>query len=502
MDRICFKCTLLSDVVISSTSATQGNKKTLDFIPGNNFLGIVAGHIYKEENDETFLLFHSGKVRFGDAHPSKDGNRGLRVPASMFYPKMSKPSDGCYIHHLIINPEVQMTLQLKQCREGFYAFSETEAQEIETDKNFSIKSSYDSTQRRSKDSAMFGYEALARGLVLYFDVEVDDEAAHLKDKIVSSLCGKRHVGRSKTAQYGLVEIEQSEFTEVSSASEGVNVNGEIFSTVYADGRLIFLDENGEPTFTPSAADLGVAEDRAEIDYEKSQIRTFQYAPWNYKRQSHDTERCGIEKGSVFVVKCKTAPKESQYVGTYCNEGFGKVIYNPYFLKAEDGNADGKAVCSLKEKENPAQEKKIPAQEKETQACNAGDSLLVSYLMGQKQLAEDEKEIYKFVNRHVEEWKRSGVFKGDAFASQWGSIRSIAMTISDSERLKTEIQKYIEHGVAADKWKENDRGKKLMKIMNEVTNPKDDVKKAKDNVAPYQLCDVIINLSSEMAKLCK
>jgi hypothetical protein len=33
---------LLSDIIINQKAATEGPNKTLDFIPGSNFLGIVA----------------------------------------------------------------------------------------------------------------------------------------------------------------------------------------------------------------------------------------------------------------------------------------------------------------------------------------------------------------------------------------------------------------------------------------------------------------------------
>ena len=92
-----FKCTLESDLVLSQTSSSEGNQKTLDFIPGNNFLGIVASKLYKGGSAESLELFHSGKVRFGDAHPSVDGIRGLKVPASMYYPKLGSAGTECYI---------------------------------------------------------------------------------------------------------------------------------------------------------------------------------------------------------------------------------------------------------------------------------------------------------------------------------------------------------------------------------------------------------------------
>lgn len=44
MTTLKFKCHLDSDVVLNQSAATEGSNSTLDFIPGNVFLGIVARH--------------------------------------------------------------------------------------------------------------------------------------------------------------------------------------------------------------------------------------------------------------------------------------------------------------------------------------------------------------------------------------------------------------------------------------------------------------------------
>ena len=128
-------------------------------------MGIVAKELYADSSAESLDLFHSGKVRFGDAHPSVNGIRGLKVPASMYYPKLSSASKECYIHHLTDHDAVAIKdKQLKQCRDGFYSFDEATGVLVDTQKNFAIKSAYDSQKRRSKDHQMFGYEALSKGL--------------------------------------------------------------------------------------------------------------------------------------------------------------------------------------------------------------------------------------------------------------------------------------------------------------------------------------------------
>ena len=170
MSTIKLKCTLLTDVILNQKSATEGNRKTLDFIPGNNFLGIVASALYDEvDRQDALILFHTGDVKFGDAHPSVEGIRGLKIPASMYYPKLKKMTDECYIHHLIPNLDAVdlKNKQLKQCRSGFYCFSRNEGREVQTVMNFAIKSAYDKANRRSKDEMMYGYESLAKNALLF-----------------------------------------------------------------------------------------------------------------------------------------------------------------------------------------------------------------------------------------------------------------------------------------------------------------------------------------------
>ncbi len=468
-----FKCTLESDLVLSQTSSSEGNQKTLDFIPGNNFLGIVASKIYDDDSSESLELFHSGKVRFGDAHPSIDGIRGLKVPASMYYPKLSSASEECYIHHLTDhNSEDIKSKQLKQCREGFYAFGETTGKPVDIQKNFTIKSAYDSEVRRSKDGQMFGYESLSKGLVLYFEVE-SELSEEMNEKLIKNLCGKKHIGHSRSAEFGLVSIEQADFNEIISSKSDGNME---FVTVYADSRLIFLDENGEPTYQPTAEDLGV--NGGEIDWSKSQIRTFQYAPWNGKRHTYEADRCGIEKGSVFVIKLDgaTCPEKSQYVGSYKNEGFGKVIYNPVFLAGKPGE-QGKALFTLEEKKQEMTS---------TSNTPRPNSSLIVFLDNKKEAAKSNQSVYLVVQEEVIQLEP--FFRKGKFASQWGSIRSLAMITSDGQQLITAIDAFLSHGVAKDKWEEQNRKGRLDKFMGDHVNE--------------DLQSIMINLASEMAKKCK
>lgn len=340
---------------------------------------------------------------------------------------------------------------------------------------------------------MFGYEALDKGAVFYFEVEVDSD--DLAETISAALLGERNIGRSRTAQYGLVKIEKYDFTEAQSRSP----KADGYVTVYADGRLIFIDDNGEPTFRPTAKDLGL--DSGEIDWERSQVRTFQYAPWNGKRKTRDADRCGIEKGSVFVVKdCKDQNFESKYVGVYRNEGFGRVIYNPEFLDTADGAFNGQAKFKLNDGEKEATKTKKPTL---ISADKINNSPLLKYINRAISAKKADEYIREKVNKFVDD--NAGRFSGECFASQWGTIRTIAMQYKKSKEIKDKLFAqcddkkkcgYLTHGVAKEQWDKRDRRTLLQKFVEDVE--KEAYKKNYGDITAKAL----INLASEMAKICK
>ena len=490
-----FRCTLESDVVLSASPATEGGGRTLDFIPGNAFLGVAASSLYKKEDDHTWLLFHSGNVRFGDAHPSAGTHRGLQAPAAFFYPKGSSVDRECYVRCWMTDNDMDAVKgkQLKQCRGGFYVFDsggdQPTAYKVETERGLAIKSAYDYGNRRPDNGKMFTYQSLRAGLTTYFEIELDDCAAGCRDELSKALCGYRHVGRSRSAQYGLVHIEEAEFLRPKTHCTARD--GEV--AVYAEGRLIFIGENGRPTFQPSAADLKLPGGR--ICWEKSQVRPFQFAPWNYQRHAFGNDRCGIEKGSVIIVEvgAGTAIPEDGYVGCYKNEGFGKVLYNPSFLAAGEG---GRSSWHFARPQGTGGNNNGGTPEAGT-ACS---SPLMQHLMAQQAASGRENRIMCEVNKFVGRYKARFQHDGELFASQWGSIRSIALakngidtgsnTDNGNDRLRDKVLAFIGRGVSGKNWEDRGRRAALEQFMGQKPGP-----------AREGLRELLINLSSEMAKIC-
>ncbi len=489
MIRSLYECTFITDVVLNATAATEGNNSSLDYISGAGFLGIAAIN-YANFGIEAYTIFHSGKVRFGDGHLVSDGKRSLKVPASFFVEKGKKMDDGILVHHKISNSTKDKLrasgTQIKQQRKEFMVTDNKSLSIVSVSKDYAIKSAYNRETRRSEDAKMYGYEWLVAGAKWQFSVDFDVDTKHLTDQIKEALVGKRHMGRSKTAQFGLVDIRH--LGEVSIGTTELTTGQEI--ALYAESCLAFVNECGLPTLTPTANDFGV---EGTILWDKCQVLSRTFAPWNQKRFTREADRVCIDKGSVFVIKPTgnvDLNKLSSGVGLYQNEGFGRVLVNPGFLEADQ---DGKSALHIETKPETKQEPKndlakIPMQLK--------NQPLINFLESAAREEKSEFDILEVVQVFIQ--KNESVYK-KIKASQWGSIRERAARANTHEKLMELLfgvysngqintdSGYLTHGVAAEDWRERGRLETLKKWI--------------ENQEGNDSCKATIVLSAAMAKKC-
>lgn len=489
MKTIAFKCTLISDVVFNLKTATEGNQKTLDYIPGSAIYGLVAGKFYEELMNENGLdVFHRGGIIFNDAHPLLHNMRAYRTPAWWYNKKGSGLNEGIYSPYYKAKPGEP---QLKQCRGGYISMLENgKFTDYSPVRRFSIKSAYDSKMRRAEESQMFGYQSLNKDTEWIFEM-CYDESFHSEAQIIKDfLVGVKPLGKSKSAEYGLVNIEIASPDAIQISTN----TREDFCLLYADSRLAFFDEYVQPTYLPTPDQLGIS--NGEIMWDVSQIRTMQYAPFNGKRKTRDTERFCIEKGSVFCVRKKENFSVRfngpiGYVGHFTSEGFGRLIVDPVFL-----NFDIEGKIPLEYIEDP--DRSVRIINKEPVKLSHFDDLVFKYLEQQNNLEEQNEIVLKKVNDFVK--ANLAKFKGEKFSSQWGTIRSIANTSATKQELVNALfnvadeeginHGYLVHGIAADKWKERGRIHSLKHFIND------------NEINDGNLVLAVINLASQMAKACR
>lgn len=480
MKRLHFICTFESDIVLHASSNTEGKIEKLSYIPGSNFLGMVARGYAGFEAD-AFDVFHSGEVCFGDGHIMVDGEPSYHMPFSFQAYKGesfedAQEKDELFVHHFLEATDFEeataKSTQYKQQRVGFFTASGKYAK---LEHSYKQKSAYDKKKRRSKDSTMFGYHALPRKSKWAFCVTLNDGMEKHEEEIKNLLIGTKRLGKSKSAEYGLVEIAFEKSVEtretISIELQTINDNkSERYLYLYAKSRLVLTDENGINSYTPSIESLGFnANDNVTIDWRKSQIRTSRYTPYVGVRRNFDPERLVIDKGSVIVVEVRGEYNQDAFmqkiqkpIGLYISEGHGEVIVNPSWLLDKKVKFDGKKVSE----DNPTK----------TIKKNGLNDWLTTQREKRQKEATLLSEVFAFINHkdnHVKNKK-----------SQWGQIHSLCRQSKDSDDLFDLLfsmdnvnghpKGFLRRGKGLDKW--NKSGNLIDNLAAEKANKNDDYKK--------------------------
>ncbi len=237
MRELVFQVEFKSDVVLPATSNTEGRIEQLDFIAGSNFLGMAAREYSEFKNP--FDMFHSGRVRFGDAHLLKNGKMTYKMPLSIFKEKNDE--------HITVNQitdSIDSLKQAKQLREGYIT---KDRQKVFAEYVYSQKSAHDKKHRRSKESGMYGYNALKKGSTWQFAVKLDEGIGKEDEALlVKTLESSNRLGKSRSAEYGKVAIKYLPDAKKDDIASLDKNDDEV--VLYCNSRLALVDENGNPTY--------------------------------------------------------------------------------------------------------------------------------------------------------------------------------------------------------------------------------------------------------------
>ncbi|OCS03193.1 hypothetical protein [Campylobacter fetus] len=411
MKELFFEVKFLSDIVLPATSNTEGNINYLDYIPGSNFLGMVAQNY--DKFSDSFDIFYSGNVCFSDAHMVYNDKITYKTPYSFYHQKLN--NKAIYNKHMISKEQANELRQLKQLRVGYIT---EDLEHVLISHSYSQKSSYDTQQRKSKDSTMFGYKSLPKDSIWIFCVKLKNECKD-ENLIISTLQNSYKLGKSRSAQYGLIKI--SYLQNYKSNNIKTFNDYENYDFLYANSRLALIDDYGNPTY-----DLSFICKDIEICYKKTNIRNSSFTPYNGKKARFESERLCVNKGSVIAVKKLTAEQISiikNGIGAYKSEGFGDIIINPNFLK-----------------ENKPEIKNTKKDDIKTDT-QYGKSLLTEFLKAKRESSDINLKIANDVAKLIDE-KR--YYFSNVSSSQWGNIRRVCDTSNDEnllENIKNNIKKW-------------------------------------------------------------
>ena len=330
-----FLVKLTQDVIISASSASEGHHRSLDYLPGSLFLGLAATRGYTELSpDDSWTVFHSGKVRFLDALPYMEGQPSHPMPLSFHSYKGEQALNDkktMLEADKVFDPSMPFdgaqAGQPSQLRGGYI----TLAGSINQPKlNYRMKTAIDPSQGRAAKSQLFGYQALEAGQQFLFTLQADSVSDKLFEKSVKWLTGAAQLGRSRTAQYGGVTITPLKALKPSSIS-----NQPKTLTLWLQSDLALVDSLGQPSLTPHPY-LFDLPPGSRWSIESSFIRTRRYSQYNAKRRCFDTERHVINRGSVLRFELSQPLTDEALTGLsvqglYQESGLGQMSVNSPIL---------------------------------------------------------------------------------------------------------------------------------------------------------------------------
>lgn len=441
MKTITFSARLLADAVISERSATTGGHRSLDYIPGATLLGAAASTLYAKLGDDAFTVFHSGKVRFGNAYPlTENGEPTLPIPLAWHAEKGAELNGRVTTVKTLLHATDddfaawdQQGIQQKQLRSGYFTRS---GEKIDPDRNYRLKTAINREKHgMAEDAQLFGYQSLAAGSCWYFSLSCDaDVPQTIIDQVTGALTGRIRVGRSRSAEYGLLATQ---IVDTPLETETTGAGGSLI--LYCAADLALADRaTGCPVLTPNGSDFGLA--KATLNLRKSYLRHRSYAPFNGKRLRFDQERQIIAKGSVLIFEQDGGFGAAELdalrrrlepgIGLYRQDGLGQVIVNPLFLHHADFS--------------PSSGPKLPVI-----AAPALGSVpqLAEWLTGKARERDEEIAAIALVDGWINDLVHSSCPKN----SQWGQLRNIALQSRNMADLLARVTTLCTEGVSQKQW---------------------------------------------------
>ncbi|QEP41844.1 hypothetical protein D5085_00990 [Ectothiorhodospiraceae bacterium BW-2] len=358
--------TLVDDLVLSAHSGSQAEHHCLDTIPGANLLGIAAARLYRDSTinrEEQIWLFQSGRCRFGYGHLMLDDHQCAEPTSCSFHyvKRDGNPLD---------NRTALIGQQLRDCADArFQPEDGVQLKSLpvtlidprngvisEPKQSMDQKTAINPNNDRAADGKLFNYRYLLAGqrfratLTISCDNENEwQQRQPLLDKLHQALQGTKQFGKSRSSEYGRVEVTVGSWSPLPSSQNSDTVET-LSLRLLAD--MAAFDAYGNPTFTPQPEEIGLP--KGDLIPEQSFITQRRYSPYNGYLRSRDTERQVIERGSLLTFRfsepqsqATLEPLLAQGLGAYRRDGLGEASLTPLPLSQWQGEVTAsQAVLTL------------------------------------------------------------------------------------------------------------------------------------------------------------
>jgi len=322
---------LIDPVITSLSAASAGTPEALKYIPGALIHGAVASRAYRAgcKSEEAFVLFHSGKVRFGDALPiNAAGEVGWPIPMSFQFPKGGKnwdeDKDKLIWSEDVVDGSEQHLEEGYQWKPVKCDAVSSRSHEIKLSRGSSMRTAIDPDEGRAANSQLFGYEFLKppQRFVAFLEAE---NAELLEKALNHAKEGQYILGRAKSAEFGRVRISKASAVDVPSFSEAPA------SYIWCLSDFWVAGERGLPISVPTDTTFG-----AKIDWSRSFMLTRRVSPYNAKWSSRGIEREVVQRGKEigcgWMIASAEPPREilghlSVVVGTSQNDEQASLVPN-------------------------------------------------------------------------------------------------------------------------------------------------------------------------------
>jgi len=337
--KLSYKITTLSPIVLAREVGEQNTINTEKYIPSTTIRGLFANKFIKEFNlgkaahqDEHFYnLFLKNEIIFTPAYPSKENKtkENKTKENKTYYPALylhkEKGKDDNVVYNILEkNPDTTKTKPLKKMiyylsdNEGIYTY------DVST--TFYFHNARDREKGHSTEEEIFYYEAINEG-EKFEGFIIGDEGYLEEIKKIYSEKFASFIGRSKSAQYGLVNIEFGNIEDTDDLKDMDDLKDvEYEFTIVATSPIILYNESGFSDISIKTLKHYLEKHFAcKVDVEKIVART-EYVEnfvgiWGMK----NTRELAYSPGSAFKIKISGCNDLKEKLNNLSKYGFGEKI---------------------------------------------------------------------------------------------------------------------------------------------------------------------------------